>query len=48
MPFDSNATIEACKIDLTAAATAVVSGIDGWDPNAPQSGTTCGIGYAGE
>ena len=48
VPFDSNATIEACKIDLTAAATAVVSGIDGWDPNAPQSGTTCGIGYAGE
>ena len=48
VPFDSKATIEACRIELKDAATKVVSGINGWDPNAPQSGTTCGIGYSGE
>ena len=47
--YDSNATIEACKVTLTDLATAdEVASVTGWDPTAPQSGTACGIGYTGE
>jgi hypothetical protein len=47
--YDSNATVEACKITLTGLATADdVASVTGWDPTAPQSGTSCGIGYTGE
>lgn len=47
--YDSNATIEACKITLTSLANADdVASVAGWDPTAPQSGTSCGIGYTGE
>ncbi len=47
--YDSNATIEACKVTLTSLATADdVASVTGWDPTAPQSGTACGIGYTGE
>ncbi|HAM26600.1 MAG TPA: hypothetical protein DCP11_07790 [Microbacteriaceae bacterium] len=48
VPFDSNATIEACAVTITDLAKPTVDGTDGWDPNAPASGTSCGIGYAGE
>jgi hypothetical protein len=48
VPFDSNATIEACSITLTDAATTVVKGDASWDPNATRSGISCGIGYVGE
>ncbi|MBK4348290.1 hypothetical protein [Lacisediminihabitans changchengi] len=47
--YESDATIEACKITLTDLATSEdVASVDGWDPKAPQSGTSCGIGYTGE
>jgi hypothetical protein len=48
VPFDSNATIEACTIDLTDAATAVVTGDDSWNPNSARNGISCAIGYVGE
>jgi len=47
--YESDATIEACKITLTDLATSEdVEAVDGWDSKAPQSGTSCGIGYTGE
>lgn len=48
VPVDSGATIEACKISLSDAATKAVEGVEGWNPNAGGSGVACGIGYAGE
>jgi hypothetical protein len=45
----SNATIEACKITVTALGTADdVASVAGWDTTAPQSGLACVIGYTGE
>lgn len=47
--YDANATIEACRITLGDLARADdVASVAGWDPNATQSGTACGIGYTGE
>jgi hypothetical protein len=48
VPFDSNATIEACRITITDLAKPTVAGTAGWDPSTAASGTSCGIGYAGE
>lgn len=49
VPFDSNTTIEACKVTLTTLATdAGVADIDGWDPTTAATGTTCLIGHVGE
>lgn len=49
VPFDSNTTIEACKVTLTTLATdAGVTEIDGWDPSTAATGTTCLIGHVGE
>jgi hypothetical protein len=49
VPFDSNTTIEACKVTLTTLATdAGVTEIDGWDPTTAATGTTCLIGHVGE
>lgn len=49
VPFDSNTTIEACTVTLTALATAAnVSAVAGWDPGSAATGTACLIGHVGE
>ncbi len=45
----SSATIEACTVTLTPLATqSDVASVNGWNPDAAQSGKICGIGYTGE
>ena len=48
VPFDSDATIEACKVVLSEKAIADVAGHPGWDPAGAANGVSCLIGYTGE
>jgi hypothetical protein len=48
VPFDSDATIEACRVVLSEKAAADVAGEPGWDPAGAANGVSCMIGYVGE
>lgn len=48
VPFESGATIEACRVVVTELAASVVDDIPGWDPGSDATGISCGIGYRGE
>ncbi len=48
VPFESGATIEACRVVVTELATPTVEDVPGWDPGSDATGISCGIGYRGE
>lgn len=48
VPFNSDATIEACTVVLSEQAAAAVGGHPGWDPAGAANGVSCLIGYTGE
>lgn len=48
VPFESGATIEACRVVVTELAASTVEDIPGWDPGSDATGISCGIGYRGE
>lgn len=48
VPFESGATIEACRVVVGDLALEDVADIPGWDPGSDATGISCGIGYAGE
>ncbi len=49
VPFDSDATIEACTVTITELAKdADVASVTGWDPTQASTGKSCGLGYSGE
>ena len=48
VPFESGATIEACRVVVTELATPIVEDVPGWDPGSDATGISCGIGYRGE
>ena len=48
VPFESGATIEACRVVVSELAASVVEDVPGWDPGSDATGISCGIGYRGE
>ncbi|MCY7326636.1 MAG: hypothetical protein LH605_10965 [Microbacteriaceae bacterium] len=48
VPFESGATIEACRVVVSELAEPIVEDVPGWDPGSDATGISCGIGYRGE
>ena len=49
VPVSSNTTIEACTVTLSPLALAAdLDAVDGWDPSAAATGSSCLIGHGGE
>lgn len=48
VPFESGATIEACRVVVSELAAQAVADVPGWEPGSDTTGISCGIGYRGE
>lgn len=48
LPFESGATIEACKVEISPDAAIAIGETPGWEPGSDATGISCGIGYRGE
>lgn len=48
VPFESGATIEACRPVVTKLALSTLDDVPGWEVDSDSTGISCGIGYVGE
>jgi len=48
VPFESGASIESCRVEVSDLAKESVADVDGWEPGSDATGISCGIGYRGE
>lgn len=48
VPFESGASIESCRVEVTELAQDAVADVPGWQPGSDATGISCGTGYRGE
>lgn len=48
VPFESGASIESCRVDVSDLAKKTVADVPGWEPGSDATGISCGTGYRGE
>ena len=48
VPFESGATIEACRVEISDDALPSLTDVPGWEPGSDATGISCGTGYRGE
>lgn len=48
VPFESGASIESCRVEVSDLAQDDVADVPGWEPGSDATGISCGTGYRGE